>query len=79
MADEYSCAEPCGISAYNQIVAFPVGSTVSLSSKFYTWTDNSSSFMIISTTTDPGAVVPLLYPFDGPYNNCTQACAGGGT
>jgi hypothetical protein len=79
LADQYGCAEPCGESASNQIVAFPVGSTVSLSSKFYSWTDNPSVFMIISATTDPGVVVPLLYPFDGPYDNCTQACAGGGT
>jgi hypothetical protein len=79
LADEYSCAEPCGVSAYNQIVAFPAGSTVSLLSKFYTWTDNPSVFMIISATTDPFAPVPLLYPFDGPYDTCTIACAGGGT
>ena len=79
MADEYSCAIPCSLSASSQIVAFPAGSTVSLSSEFYTWTDNPSVFMIISATTDPGEVVPLLYPFDGPYDNCTQACAGGGT
>jgi hypothetical protein len=77
-ADEYGCAEPCGVSAYNQIVSFPAGSSVSLESKFYTWTGGSSSYMIIATTTDPSVPVPLLSPADGPYDNCTQACNSGG-
>jgi hypothetical protein len=76
-ADEYSCADPCGLFAADQIVAFPAGSSVIIN-KFYSWSGGTSSYKITGTATDPGLIVPLLYSSDGPLNNCTFACAGGG-
>jgi hypothetical protein len=76
-ANEYSCAEPCELSASNQFVAFPAGSSVIIN-KFYSWVGGTSSYQITGTASDPGIIVPLLYSSDGPLNNCTFACNSGG-
>ena len=72
-ADDYSCADPCGLYAAAQIVAFPAGSSVT-NNKFYSWSGGTDSFKITGTTIDPSYPVPLLYPADGPFNSCTLAC-----
>jgi hypothetical protein len=77
-ADDYSCADPCSLSAVDQFVAFPAGSSVTFN-KFYSWSGGTDSFKITGTTYDPGFPVPLLFDTDGPYNNCTIACAAGGS
>jgi hypothetical protein len=77
VADEYACAEPCEKSAGDQIVAFPAGSIVTVNNKFYTWSGGTSSYQITGTAADPGGIIPLLYPEDGPHNNCTIACNSG--
>ena len=76
-ADEYLCADPCELGAANQVVAFSAGSSV-INNKFYSWSGGTSSYKITGATTDPGGIIPLLYSSDGPLNNCTFACAGGG-
>ena len=73
-ADDYSCADPCGLFAADQIVAFPAGSSVT-NNKFYSWSGGTDSFKITGTTTDPSYPVPLLYPVDGPLDSCTLACS----
>ena len=78
-ADEYDCAEPCSQIVGNEIVAFPAGSSVTVNNKFYSWSGGTSSFRITGTAADPGGIIPLLDPLDGPYDTCTQACAGGGS
>jgi hypothetical protein len=75
-ADDYSCADPCSLSAVDQFVAFPAGSSVTLN-KWYSWSGGTDSFRVTSPTSDPGYPVPLLYDTDGPYNNCTFACSIG--
>lgn len=76
-SDRYDCADPCSLDATNIVVAFPAGSSV-VNNKWYSWSGTTHSYKITGTTTDPMTSVPILYDTDGPYNDCTTACAGGG-
>lgn len=73
-ADDYSCVDPCSLSAANQVVAFPAGSSVTYN-QFYAWSGGTDCFYINGPTTDPGYSVPLLSPGDGPLGTCTLACS----
>jgi hypothetical protein len=76
-ADDYYCAEPCGLTAYNQIVAFPAGSSPTIN-KYYWWSGGTDTYLITGAAYDPGFAVPLLLDTNGPWDNCTQGCLNGG-
>jgi hypothetical protein len=76
-ADDYYCAEPCGLTAYNQIVAFPAGSSPTIN-KYYWWSGGTDTYLITGAAYDPGFPVPLLLDTNGPWDNCTQGCLNGG-
>ena len=72
-AIDYDCA-----TCSNQgtvVVAFPAGSSVTLN-RWYFWSlGGTDSFKILSSTTDPGGAVPLLYSTDGPFTSCAISCS----
>ena len=76
--DFYNATDYACVDCSNQgpiVVAFPAGSSVTLN-RWYTWSAGGStdSFRILSSTTNPGGAVPLLFSSDGPYTSCLLAC-----